>query len=389
MKPRALNLLVCPIDKTQLELVEWETSQVKLSKEEVGRVERLGLDAAEFSKETVTGVLLNRHRKVFYPIYEGVPRLLPFKTGIVEKFTDRHAERIRRELPGFTTTHEAAMPGEQTVLRTFSSEWVNYDWDEQQYWNLTSDALYQCMKLMLDLERKPVRDKLVLEVGIGVGGIANYMAQKEECELMGIDLSHAVDPAYKHFGRNPFLHIVQASAFAPPFRESTFDFVYSQGVIHHTFSTKIAFDRICKLPKPGGRLYVWVYSPSNEQRTIIRRTIMFMERLIRPLCWRMPERLQSLTLLPLIPLYLLHQNLFVRRRGHGFVKYGWREAMHAARDRFTPRYIHRHTEQEVCGWFREAEYTEIRSGSERKLPNSSSLSSFVHNTAVDGIRRQP
>jgi uncharacterized protein YbaR (Trm112 family)/SAM-dependent methyltransferase len=385
MKPRAIDLLVCPIDKTRLELVEWETSPVKLSGEEVGRVERLRLDPAQFSKETVTGVLLNRSRKVFYPIYEGVPRLLTFRTGVVEKFTNQHSERISRELPGFTMPHEAAMPGEQAVLRTFSSEWVNYDWNEQHYWNLTSDALYQCMKVMLDLGRKPVKEKLVLEVGIGIGGIADYMARKEECELMGIDLSYAVDPAYRHFGRNPFLHIVQASAFAPPFRENTFDFVYSQGVIHHTFSTKTAFKRICTLVKPSGRLYVWVYSPSNEKRTIVRRVIMFMENLIRPLCWRLPERLQSALLAPIVPLYLIHQNLFVRRRGAAYVDYGWREAMHAARDRFTPRYIHRHTEEEVSAWFHEAGYTEIQYASKRELPHFLPLS-FVRNTAVDGVR---
>jgi SAM-dependent methyltransferase/uncharacterized protein YbaR (Trm112 family) len=385
MKLRALDLLVCPLDNTQLELAEWETSSLELSAEQLARVERLGLDPSLFCKETVTGALLNRARKIFYPIYQGIPRLLTFRTRVTDLFTKQYAERISRELPGFTPPYEMAMPGEQTVIRTFSSEWVNYDWNKQHYWQLSADDMYKCMRCMLDIARKPVKDKVVLEVGIGIGGIADYMAHKEECELMGIDLSYAVDPAYRHFGRNPFLHIVQASAFAPPFRESTFDFVYSQGVLHHTFSTKCAFERICKLPKPGGRLYVWVYSPSDEKRTLMRRIIMLMESTIRPLCWRLPERLQSLALLPIVPLYLVHQNLFVKRRNNGFVKYGWREAVHAARDRFTPRYIYRHTEEEVCGWFHEAGYTQIQSASKRALPDFLPVS-FVHNTAVDGTR---
>ncbi len=70
---------------------------------------------------------------------------------------------------------------------------------------------------------------------------------------MGIDLSCAVDAANKHFRKNSFFHIVQASAFAPPFPKGSFDLVYSQGVIHHTFSTRTAFEALAGLPRRGGR----------------------------------------------------------------------------------------------------------------------------------------
>lgn len=385
MKLRVLDLLMCPIDKTRLELVEWESTLVDLSGEEISRVERMGLDPALFSKEVITGALLNRARKIFYPIDQGIPRMLVFPTGVARKFAEKHAERIASELSGFTLPHGTAMPGEETVLRTFSSEWVNYDWDGKSYWNSVPDVLYRSMNFMLDLDRRPVKDKLVLEVGIGIGGIADYLARREGCELVGIDLSYAVDPAYKHFGMNAFLHIVQASVFALPFRENTFDLVYSWGVLHHTYSTKAAFDLICKLPKTGGRLYVWVYNPFSEQRTLIRRAIMLMETVIRPLCWRVPESLQTVMLLPIIPLYLVHQNLYMRRGSSGYIKYGWREAMHAARDRFTPRYAHRHTEEEVCSWFREAGYTELRCANERDRPDFVPVGLSLA-TAVDGVR---
>jgi hypothetical protein len=43
------------------------------------------------------------------------------------------------------------MSGGETVLRTFSSEWLNYDWDGQAYWNYTSEVIYKGMDFMLDL----------------------------------------------------------------------------------------------------------------------------------------------------------------------------------------------------------------------------------------------
>jgi uncharacterized protein YbaR (Trm112 family)/SAM-dependent methyltransferase len=291
MKPRLLDLLVCPIQKTPLEMLAWESTPIKLSAGEISRIERLGVDPALFSAEITTGVLLNRSRKIFYPIHRGIPRMLVFPTAITRYFIEAHRQRIACDIPGFELPREMAMPGEEAVLRTFSNEWINYDWDDESYWGLSPDVMYKTMNFLLDLVRRPVKDKLVLEVGIGIGGIADYMASKEECEIVGMDLSYSVDPAYAHFGRNSFLHIVQGSAFTPPFRENSFDLVYSIGVLHHTFSTKNAFDSICKLPKHFGRLYVWVYSHYDEERTLERRLLMKLERLIRPVVWRLPNSL--------------------------------------------------------------------------------------------------
>jgi SAM-dependent methyltransferase len=314
--------------------------------------------------------------------------MLSFETGLAREFARRHGRRIARELPGFGLPGERAMPGEDTVLRTFSSEWVNYDWTGETFWNMKPEDHYNSLKFLLGIAKHPVRDKLVLEVGIGIGGMADHMARREECEIIGMDLSHSVDAAQRHFGNTPFLHIVQGSAFAAPVPENSFDLVYSHGVIHHTFSTRTAFDRICRLPKIGGRLYIWVYSPFNEQRTIGRRALMMLEDLIRPLCWRLPERLQTALLAPLLPLYIVHQNFWVRSAGAGDVKYGWREALHAARDRFTPRYVHRHGEEEVREWFLNAGYQNASSVTEGEFPKIFPVD-FRWNTGVAGVRGGP
>src|SRR5262249_9776947 len=147
--------------------------------------------------------------------------------------------------------------------------------------------------------------------GIGIGGAADAFSRSEECEVVGTDLGFAVDQASRYFGQNARLHLVQASVFAPLFRAGSFDVVYSHGVLHHTYSTRQAFDRLTDLPRAkGGKLYVWVYSHHQETVTIVRRTLMLIERLIRPILSRLPSRLQTASLLPLIPLYVLYQNLY-------------------------------------------------------------------------------
>jgi SAM-dependent methyltransferase/uncharacterized protein YbaR (Trm112 family) len=385
MKPRLLAHIVCPMDGQPLELVTFESRAAALSPEASERAQRLGIDVRTLEQEVIAGALVNRRLGVCYPIHDGVPRLLPFRTGVGEAFSDRYRADLAKRLPDCHLPDFDAKPGELEVLRTFSSEWLHYGWDETAYWNLTPEVWFRCMRFVLGLEDNPVNGGLVLEVGIGIGGVADHVSTTEDCEVIGIDLGYAVDAAQRQFGNNPFLHIVQASAFAPPFRSSSFDFVYSFGVIHHTYSTLDAFRSIAKLPKPGGRLYIWVYSPENERRTIVRRVLMVAERAVRPLASRLDERWQSVVLAPFVPLYMTHQALRVLRRGQGQVFYGWREAMHAARDRFTPPYIHRHSDDEVRAWFRDAGYTSLRSTSERERPSFLPIA-FTASTGVEGVR---
>ncbi len=386
MKARLADLLVCPIDGTPLELIEWESRDRPLPADEADRARAMGIDPVSLGHEILTGLLVNRTRRVLYPIHGGVPRMLTFPTGVARHFVATYRERLEREVPGLALPAQPPTPGEEDVLRSFSAEWLNYGWNTRTYWDVDAESMFESMRYMLDLDAKPQRGQRYLEVGIGIGGIADFVARRQGCELIGTDLSYAVDAAYRHFAGNPFLHIVQSSLFAPPVRDGSIDFVYSHGVIHHTYATRAAFDRISRLPKPGGRLYVWVYSPVQESRTLARRVLMGMERALRPVLWRLPGAAQTLALSPIILLYVAQKNLLSaagRRSSTGF--YGWREAEHAARDRFTPRFAHRHDDAEVESWFGAAGYRDLKRVRQRPAP-AVVPPHFLACTGVEGTR---
>jgi len=203
-----------------------------------------------------------------------------------------------------------------------------------------------------------------------------------------MDLGYAVDQAQHHFGSNPRLHIVQASVFALPFRPGAFDMVYSHGVIHHTYSTRTAFANLANLPRAnGGGLYVWVYSDAQEKATPMRKALMAIENVARPIVSRLPTALQTLLLIPAVPAYILYHNVYASRAiGTGWTaRYGWNEALHAARDRLTPPFAFRHTYEEVVGWFKAHGYAHVRQLRHETLPPEVP-STYALNVGVRGRR---
>jgi len=346
--------------------------------------------ADDIDIDVVTGALVCPPCRVYYPIHNGIPRMLTYRTEVARAHADQQAAWISEQLRGLSLPAGSPPPGEAGVLHNFSTEWTGYKWNGSSYWDTTPETMLQVKRFELGLAEHDLTRHLVLEVGIGIGGTADALSRAEDCELVGMDLSYAVDQARHYFGANPRLHIVQASVFALPFRASTFDTVYSHGVLHHTYSTRAAFSEICRLPKPAtGMLYVWVYSHEQERRTPLRRALMLVERAVRPVLSRLPAAVQTAALLPTAPLYMLYQNVYRRwKLGRQYTaRYTWNEALHAARDRLTPPFAHRHTYEEVAGWFVAERYGRLELLRDEPRPKGVA-DSYQRNVGIRGFRLQ-
>ena len=102
--------------------------------------------------------------------------------------------------------------------------------------------------------------KKVLEIGVGLGADHQLLAEAG-ADLSGIDLT---ERAIEHT-KARFQHLRLKSDLRPgdaenlPFQTSTFDMVYSWGVIHHSPDTKRAVSEIFRVLKPGGTFKVMIY----------------------------------------------------------------------------------------------------------------------------------
>jgi hypothetical protein len=86
-------------------------------------------------------------------------------------------------------------------------------------------------------------------------------------EIVGLDLSLAVDVARRNLHTLPNCHFVQADALFPPFRPGTFDFAYSIGVLPNTSNSREGFMRMARTLKPQGVAAIWVYASRRLSET--------------------------------------------------------------------------------------------------------------------------
>jgi SAM-dependent methyltransferase len=107
-------------------------------------------------------------------------------------------------------------------------------------------------------------DKVVLEGGCGKGRHTQLAAAWGARDVIGMDLSAAVETAYVATRQLPNVHIVQADIYSLPFSRS-FDYAFSVGVLHHLPDPKGGFESLASKVTPGGQLSAWVYGAENNE----------------------------------------------------------------------------------------------------------------------------
>ncbi len=119
-------------------------------------------------------------------------------------------------------------------------------------------------------------DKNVLEVGCGTGQFSMYFAIGTNNRVVGLDatlqsLELASDFAIKNDINN--VSFVNSDIFDDLLQENFFDFIWLNGVLHHTKDPYEAFKIVVKYLKNQGYILVGLYNRFGRIRTIIRKYI--------------------------------------------------------------------------------------------------------------------
>ena len=163
-----------------------------------------------------------------FPIVRGIPRFLP-------------------------QTLEA---DKKATAAAFAYEWTHYS-------ELTEADRKEFLAWIAPLTPADFRDQVVLDGGCGKGRHIHLAAQFGAKTVIGVDLSDAVESAFRNTRELGNVHVVQADILNLPFA-NPFTLAYSIGVIHHLPVPKQGFLALSRHVRPGGRIAVWVYGKEGN-----------------------------------------------------------------------------------------------------------------------------
>jgi SAM-dependent methyltransferase len=127
-------------------------------------------------------------------------------------------------------------------------------------------------------------DATVADVGCGTGQLACFLALKRR-SVLGIDYSeHSLDLAQTLKERLAlktieFRRLNLLDWDVPP---NAFDFVFCNGVLHHTSDPYRGFRNLVRITKPGGRLIVGLYNRYGRLMLLARRRVVALLSRIDP-----------------------------------------------------------------------------------------------------------
>ena len=185
--------------------------------------------AAREANEIINGQLSCAGCRKNFPVSGGIPR-----------FADLANDEVQRE-----------------TAENFGAQWLEFDHVQQHHEK-------QFLDWIAPVTADFVRGKTVVEGGCGKGRHTSLIGEWGAKDVVGVDLSVAVEAAYRNTKDLPNVHIIQADIYHLPLKPA-FDYAFSVGVLHHLPDPRAGFASLVKHVKPGGAISAWVYGRENNE----------------------------------------------------------------------------------------------------------------------------
>lgn len=184
------------------------------------------------------------------------------------------------------------------TAQAFSNSWNN----------LPKESVYtfdQFIDWFNPLTENDIKNKRVLELGCGNASLLIHLQKWNPSAIVGVDLGDSVYSANINLSNTDYRNFKIIKADLTNFNDgTTYDLVYSIGVLHHLNKPEIGFDSVVKNTRPGGKFHCWVYA--REGNTVIVYFVDPIRKLVCHFPWWINKYLIST---PLAFIFFLYAHL--------------------------------------------------------------------------------
>lgn len=212
--------------------------------------------------------------------------------------------------------------------------------------------------------------RMGLDVGCGSGADILNIAQYGS-NMVGIDISDSILVTKENVKGHKNISLVKASVYDLPFKDDSFDFAYSFGVLHHLPDPERGFTAIINKIKKGGHIIIYVYE-DFAGRSRVERFLLKAVNMLRIATTRMPPVLLHALCILMSPFVFLFCSLpyqVLKRIGPAkkiAERIPFRHTMRLdcivsdLYDRFSPPVEKRYNKEEIADWFKRSGLDDIQ-----------------------------
>ena len=174
------------------------------------------------------------------------------------------------------------------VVEGFGEEWLKFKKFSDIEINSIASDYFEIVK-----ENMVNKSTYAIDIGCGTGRWTKFLCKKAGF-IEAVDPSSAIFSAAHLLNNSSNVRLTQASVETLPFKDETFDFAMSIGVLHHIPDTQKAMQDCVKKVKVNGYFYTYLYY-NFEHRGRLFHALYKISNGLRKIVCRLPSSAKKVT----------------------------------------------------------------------------------------------